>query len=297
VAAEVISFAEELENGTNVRTAEGKRRTLVSKWKTLVPQLRKQPDYKSNHLLVDSLVRYVERTKDLFENEYVQVIRLQDSSVRAFSYERKYLNAKQAVLLQLVENEAWLLAQFQHFGSDYVLAVPKKYEEEYGKLSAIQKVSRHHNVYKAVYAKCAGQEALLAKAIEYRKRSDMEQHSVVLMKYVKESCKVLDTVKAAYEDRNIVQATKDLLDFYKVECEYKIPMLVSFMSRGGEDQRKGKTDIGNNININPHVNVEPHADIATYANTKGDLDEQRPVLLSNWNKASQNFLRKYLPAL
>lgn len=296
-AQEVIAFVEELEGSAHSRSIEAKRRAIVSNLKTAIPQLKKLPDYKTNHGLADSLVRYEEFTLTVFEKEYSKMVRLQDSATKSFAHERKYGLDKQAVLFQLINNESRFLTQLQRFGTDYVVAVPKKYEEEMDKLTSIQKVCKQHNVYKYVFVKCSNQEALLAKAIEFRKKTDMEEHSAMLKKFVKEGHKVLDTLQTSYFDRNIVQATRELLDFYETESEYKIPMLISFMSRGGEDQRKGKTDIGNNININPHVNVEPHADIATYANTKGDLDADRPVLISNWNKASQNFLKKYLPAL
>lgn len=295
VASDVIAFAQEIENSPKARTMEGKRRAIATKVKSMSAQLKTMPDFKSNRVLLDSLCRYALVLQKIMDEDYLHVVRLQDSVTRSALAEKRFAMAKQLALSQLVANEGRFLEGLQNFGRDYAFPVPKKYSDEYEKLLAIQQVAKQHNVYRYVYVKCSSQEALLAKAIEYRKKAEMEQYSLVLAKYVKEGYKVLDTVKANYVDKDIARSTKDLLRFYEEECEYKIPMLISFMSRGGEDQRKGKTDIGNNININPHVNIEPHADIATYSNTKGDLDEQRPVLIGNWNKASQSFLKKYFP--
>lgn len=295
VASDVIVFAEEIENSAKTRTMEGKRRAIVAKVKAISSQLKTMPDFKSNRVLLDSLGKYTLCLQRILEEDYVLIMRLQDSVTKSSMAEKKFAMAKQMALSGLIANEGRFLEGLQNFGRDYAFQVPKKYAEEYEKLSAIQQVAKQHNVYRYVYVKCSSQEALLAKAIEYRKKAEMEQYSLVLAKCVKEGYKVLDTVTSNYVDKEIAQSTKSLLRFYEEECEYKIPMLISFMSRGGEDQRKGKTDIGNNININPHVNVEPHADIATYSNTKGDLDEQRPVLMGNWNRASQSFLKKYFP--
>jgi hypothetical protein len=295
---EIITFTEEVELGLmNSRTLDAHRKVILQKIKAFSVTIPKMPEYKSDKGLRDSLFCYYKRLQIIFEQEYPKVIRWQDSASKAFPAVTKWRGAKQLAVQELVNNELNFYEDIKAFSTAYGVGLSKKSKEEYERLLAVNKVGKVHDLFYTIYFTCKSQEAFLAKAIDYRKKTEMEQHSRLLMKYVKEGFTKLDTVKMTNEIKSMVASTKDLLDFYQNECEYKVPMLITFMARGGEDKKKGRVDIGNNIKVNPHVNVEDQGAVATYANTKGDLDQERPIQLENWNKASQSFLKKQLPEL
>lgn len=297
ISLEVIRFTEEVEIGMQTRALDGHRRAIVQKLKMAQTALKKFPAFPSDRSLQDSLASFEQRVQAILEKEYPLIIRWQDSVAKSPMLLKKFGASKQAALLSLIKEESIFFETLKKYSVKNGVAVSKKQDDEYEELVQIQKVGKQHNTFQYIYLKCTGQESVLVRTIEFRKRIEMEQSAATLLKYIKEGNSILDTLKADNTNKSLVEETRKLLEFYTQECEYKVPMLISFMGRGGEDQRKGKTDIGSNIKANPHVNIEGQDNVATYSNTKGDLDAERPIVQGNWSKASQAFLKKHLPAL
>ncbi len=98
----------------------------------------------------------------------------------------------------------------------------------------------------------------------------------------------MDTLKPFNQDRSLIEASRNLLNFYQHECEFKVPALIAFLNAGVQDPNKTKSE------VNPDVHYDNHDGVSTYPNIKGDVDASRSTVLTNWSKASQAFLKKHL---
>lgn len=278
---EVTTYIGKLENGSNISVAETQRRVIVKKSPSIIVSIHGMPSYKGDKSLQDSLAAYLRRTYWLIEKEYPKIQKMQDSAYKSHATALRYASAKKNALNTLIDDERKFYEGLKSFSAKYGVPVPATYDNEYERLLFIKEVANHHTTLQLVYAKCKGQDILLDKAIRTKEKKEMEEHSVMLTKYVKESYTTIDTIKPYKQDKSLIEATRGLLGFYQSESEFKVPILLQLLNSDAEHSRA-------------NVQASNPDDIATYPNTLKDLDTDRSMATDKWNKASQAFLKKYL---
>lgn len=294
---QVVIYHTKLETVAATKPQEAQRKVVIQKLKTANAQLKPSLGFKGDKRLQDSLLAYTRRTLQLFEKDVLLTQRLQDSTLRSYLYTQKFMSAKIKTTNSILEDEKNFVETLTQFATNYEVPTPKKANEEYTQLLTNKEVGNFYTNTYLILNKCRTQESLLAKAIEMRRKTEIEQYSKVLLQYVKESQKTMDTIVSYKQDKSVTDATRNLFKFYKDECENKVPTLLMFLTRGGHDQVKAKTDIGSNTKVNPNVNIEDHSLVANYGNTQNDLTLERTELNNKWQKASDDFLNKHLPNL
>lgn len=281
IYTEVATYVRKLENGSPLPETEGQRRAVLKKLAPVIVNIHGMPSYKSDKTLQDSLAAYMRRTYWILDKEYPSIQKLQDSASRTFASAQKYAMAKSATLNKLIQDERDFFTGLKQFSSKYGVAVPANYDDEFEKLLTIKDVSNHHNALLLIYSKTKSLDAPVERAIQTKNKAELEEKTGVLQKAVKDGYAVLDTIKPYKQDKSLMDATRGLLNFYQIECEFKVPSLLHFLVKG-EDP------------ANSRANIENSESVATYANTKADLDLERPVAIDKWKKASLAFLKKYL---
>jgi hypothetical protein len=295
ISNEIIGRLTKLVRGDVMKTETASRKVLVQKAKAASLAAIKLPAFNNDHSLADSLSAYCKRMSLLVDNELAKAEKLQDSAQKTtHEAAQRFVLAKEKVFGLLLKEESNFNTQLKAFANANKTKLGSKQLAEYERLVYLQSVDKHHNTVYLVYSKCSKQEALLAKAIKMRWKEDLEKHAKLLEKHIAEGNKTLDTIKLFKNYKDQIMATRELLAFYKKECEYRVPVLVSFLMRGGEDKSLSKVDIGNNIKVNPNVNIEDKNKVATYATTEQSIDAERPAVLGKWAETSREFFEKFL---
>lgn len=154
-----------------------------------------------------------------------------------------------------------------------------------------------------IFFKSYKQEAYLLDAIQSKNVNGIEQNKNTLQKYAEQGLATLDTMKAFSNDRTIVNACKQLLEFYKTESKDKIPSLTSFYIKeenylkikkafeAKKESARTKADVDQ---YNKAVN-EFNQSVNEFNATNNSLNDTRNKLIANYNKAVDTFLDKHTP--
>lgn len=146
-------------------------------------------------------------------------------------------------------------------------------------------------------------EVYLWEAMERKDVAAMQQNANALNQAAKEAYEILETVENYKNDKSVVTATKEVLDFFIDETENKIPVMIDFfvlnenMNKITEtlektpERKRTKKQIDN---YNKKVK-EINKAVKNYNKVNTELNNNRQKALNNLNLANENFLARHIP--
>ena len=303
IAKEIVFYTNSLAHGKNARKEEPVRKSILHKLKSASFRIGGMPSYKSDKSLQDSLVSYTRATYAILHDEYPKVLSAQDSAKNSHEASISYWKAKDDALALLLKDEEKFNNAVKAFASQYKVDISGNHEDEWEQLKTIREVSAYHQAAYLIYFKCEKKESELVKSVTAKNVTDMQAHTATLFNYVKQGLVSVDSLKEYKGDASLYTATKQLLEFYQKECEFKMPSLITYhlkeesYAKLKKDQA-GKSDTAMSLEDKEQMikATNEYNDLkTTYPVILQELGEERPKLVANWNKAAQAFLKKQLP--
>lgn len=303
VAQELVFYVNKLAHGKSAKQEEPVRKAILHKLKSASVRIGGMPDYKSDRSLQDSLVAYTRATYSILNTEYPKVLGHQDTASRSYEAAKGLAIAEAEALDLLIKDEDKFLDAINAFSTKYGVPVSDKHDDEYEEFYTIRTVSKYHNTIYLAYLKCQAEDALIAKAVEKKDKETLERHTALLASYVKEGQTTIDTAKAYKDDKALAAGAKQAFDFYQKELEFKLPLLQSYLSKN-QTFDQTKKDFAAKANKTAEEIDQFNKETAEYNELASkypviskELADERPTVAANWHKASQSYLKKYLPSL
>jgi hypothetical protein len=153
-----------------------------------------------------------------------------------------------------------------------------------------------------MFFKSYKQDFYLSDAIEKKNVSAIEQNKNTLIKYAKETISQLDTMKSFQDDRTLVMACRDLMQFY-VEEGSKMQVYTDYLLKNENfakmdkafkaksEKQRTQADVDG---FNKQVN-EINALTGTYNKTNQELNNKRSTAINRWNNTVSQFLDSHVP--
>jgi hypothetical protein len=303
IAKEIVFYTNTLAHGKEARKEEPVRKSILHKLKSASVRIGGMPAYKSDKSLQDSLVNYTRSIYVILNEEYPKVVGAQDSAKNGQSAMVHFWKVRAEALDMILKDEDKFNVSVKDFAKRYTIDLSDSHDEEYEQLQTIQKVSSYYQVVQGIYHTCSSEESKLTKAMDAKNEKDMSMYNASLFNYTKKGLTTLDSLKEYKGDASLYSATKQLLDFYQKETEFKGPGLITaLIKEGAYEQTKkdlgGKSDTSMSLEEKERLikAISEHNEFAAnYTAVVTELNAERPKLVANWQKTSQAFLKKQLP--
>ncbi len=259
------------------------------------------PYYKGDNSLRQSSIDYIQLCYKVFNEDYANIVNMEEIAEQSFDEMQAYLLLKEKTNEKLSEAGARLSADTKAFATKYNVKIIDTKDELSDKMDMAGKVSHYNNQVYLLFFKCYWQYSELAKAIESKKISDIEQKRNSLLRYAEEGFRSLDTTKPFNGDNSLINACRQVLTYYKKTAENDISKIGDFLlkSEAFEKQKKIMEQKNNHTKEEVDAYNKAVADINKAAQSYNQINQQMYAtynqVLENWNEAERVFNDTHTP--
>jgi hypothetical protein len=304
IAKDVLTYSGAIAHGKSAKKVESKRQAVLQSIQESTKRISAMPPFEEDKSLRDSTVAYLKTAFLVMNNEYEKILNMEEIAEQSYDAMETYLLAQELADKHMNKAEHSENATVKEFAAKHKITLSAEdHDEIHEKLKITSQVNAYHRMVYLVFFKSNKQEVYLVDAITKKNLSAVEQNKSVLSQYVEDGLKKLDTMKAYQNDRSLVLATKQMLEFYQNECTNKIPILSNFLIKEEEmaktkkafDAKKDTERTKEEVNeYNKAIN-EFNTLVGTYNTTIKGLNQERTKVLTDWDKTSSSFLDKHVP--
>lgn len=301
ITEDFLSYTSAVAHGKTARKIEKRRIELVSSVKEAKRKISIMPAYNGDKSLRDSATHYLTITYNILNDDYAKIVNMEDVAEQSYDAMEAYLLAqdlagkKQDLAGESYSNSVEVFAKNNNIT---LLDEKSKFRD---KVIKAGKVNNYHRVLYLIFFKSYKQDVYLLDALNKKDFSAMEQNNNTLKQFSEEGLAKLTSVKAFEgKDNTLVQACKDVLNFYKSETtKFKILSDNLLVMENFDKFKKlfeaKKTKTNEDIAEYNKQIADVNKATELYNKTNNELNINRNKYINNWNKSSSDFLDNNTP--
>ncbi|CAG5083455.1 LIC11966 family surface protein [Parvicella tangerina] len=295
------AYTRAIANDKKAKKIESKRQDLLNSNKSAQAKIKKMPAYNGNTEYRDSVVAFLQLNYDVLNNDYAKIVDMEEIAEQSYDLMEAYLLAQEVASEKLKSAGEMLSETEKKFAADNDITLQEGEKSKNAKrLEKANKVYKYYNEIYLIFFKCYKQEAYLLDAVNTGDVNAMEQNKNALLTYANEGLDKLKKLKAFEGDNSLIEAGKEILDFYKDEAENELGDIVDFfvkkekfetINEAFEAKKKNKRTQEDVDNFNQAVN-DYNAATEAYNKANEILNKSRGKKLDNWNNTATKFTKK-----
>ena len=304
IMEDYMSYSSAVAHGKNARKVDGKRQALMLSIKEATKKVTLLGPFKGDKSLRDSTVKFLKIYTIVLNEDYGKILNMEDIAEQSYDAMEAYLLAQDMAGDKLKKASDDLSITEKAFALKNAIQLSESSDSELSKkLEKTGEVNVYHRVIYLIFFKSYKQEMYMLDALQKKDVNGVEQNKNSLLKFSEEGLLKLNAITAYNGDKNLVEACKQLLTFYNLECKEKVSKLTkfyiieenylkqkkSFESKKQTDKTQDDVDM-----YNKSVN-EYNKAVNDFNILNKELFEKRSALINNYNKASENFFDKHVP--
>jgi len=296
-------YTKSVSHGKSARTVEKRRMELIATAKTNLRIAENSKGFNGSTAYRDSVVKYLTIVNLVLNEDYAKLVDMEDVAEQSYDQMEAYILAKQLANQKQEDASKMVNSEQAKFAKDNNINLIESNSALDKKMEIANEVYDHYNKVYLAFFKSYKQELYLMDAIKRQDVNAIEQNKQALISTVEEGEKKLTDIELFENDRTMIQATQNLLAFYKDEAKTKMDVVLNYFLKSENfqkiktafDQMKEKDRTQKDVNtFNDAVNEMNNA-VNTYNSQNSQLDSKRSSLIEAWNKAAENFTDKHIP--
>lgn len=305
ISSGVLSYTSAVAHGKSARKVDKKRTEMMNNIKNAQTKIKKMPDFKGNTALRDTALAVLNLDYIVLNEDYAKIIDMEAVAEQSYDAMEAYLMAQDLADEKLEEAGDRLNAvQDEFILANNITVVDNSDKDELQiKMKKSSEVSSYHRVIYLTFFKAYKQEMYMIDALNRSDINALEQNKNSLITYSEEGLKVLDTIKPFENDNSLVQACKNMLTFYKTECEKQIPVIVDFLLKNENfnkvkaafEAKKEKERTQKDVDEFNKAVAEVNEASKEYNATNEKMNKSRNDFINKYNEASSKFMDKHIP--
>jgi hypothetical protein len=305
ISSGVLSYTSAVAHGKSARKVEKRRTEMIANIKNAEKKVAKMPDFKGDASLRDSAVVVLKLNYIIINEDYSKIVDMEAVAEQSYDAMEAYLLAQDLASDKLEEAGDRLTAvQDAFIAANGIQIIDNKDNDELLiKMKKLNEVNNYHRKVYLTFFKSYKQELYMIEAMNKADLNALEQNKNSLLAYAEEGLGKMDTMKTFNSDLSLVNACKEMLTFYKEECQTGIPVYVDFQLKqenfqkvkaafeAKKEKERTQEDIDSFNNAVKDVN-----DATTEYNKMNDkLNKDRAEFINKYNTASSKFMDKHVP--
>lgn len=303
IMKDFMSYTSAVAHGKSARKVESRRKELMQTAKIAIKKISSMPAFEGDKALRDSTVIFLRMTYHILNDDYGKIVNLEEIAERSYDDMEAYLLAQDLANEKLNNAHKSLNVAEENFAKEHDITLIQSEDKLSKKLEQASRVNQYYNQVYLIFFKSYKQEMYMLEAISNKNINAIEQNKNALAQFANEGITQLIALPPFNGDRSLMHACRQSLEFYKDECEAKIPLMTNFylkeedfekIKRGMETKRQSERTKSDIDQYNKAVN-EINKSSDDFNNLNNQLYNNRNKVLDNWNKSSQTFLSKHTP--
>lgn len=297
-----LTYLSAVSHGKSARKVERRRAEVLDAITNTRYNINGMPPYKGDRSLKDTMVAYLKLLNYIFNDQYGKIVNMEEIAEQSYDAMEAYLLAQEKANEKL--EEAWNKQSNiqKQFAAKNNIDLVESEDATSLKMKQAGEVMKHADEVYLVFFKCNKQEAYLFDAMNKKNLVSIEQNISSLQKFAEQGLDKLKGLKGYNNDGSLIEACRELMDFYKMETEKSSGISDYFLKE--EDfkklkkqfdalpqSRRTQQDIDK---YNKAVN-ELNESMDHFNKTNKDLDKKRNTLVNNWDKVYKKYMDQHMP--
>ncbi len=305
ISSGVLSYTSAVAHGKSARKVDKKRTEMINNIKDAQTKIGKMPDFKGNTAFRDTALNVLNLNYMVMNDDYAKIVDMEAIAEQSYDAMEAYLLAQDLADEKIkAAGDRLEIVQDEFIAANDIQVIDNSESDELQvKMKKLSRVNMYHRVVYLIFFKSYKQEMYMIDALNRTDINALEQNKNSLITYSEEGLKTLDTIKAFDNDNSLVQACKNMLTYYKTECEKQIPVIVDFMLKNENfnkvkaafDSKKQKDRTQKDVDEYNKAAEEINAAAKDYNSVNEKMNKSRNEFINKYNEASSKFMDKHVP--
>jgi len=295
-------YTKAVARGKKARTIEKKRVDLADAILEAQNAVRKMPAYDGNSELRDSVSSYLELSFNIINNDYAQIIDLEQVAEQSYDNMEAYLLAKELVNVKQEKALVNLNATEEKFADKYNINLTKDETKLGKKLNNANQVFEYYNDVYLLFFKSHKQENYYMEALSRSDLAAMEQNRNAIKAHTAEDLEKLRVLDNYKGDGSLKQSCIRLLRFLEKEADRDFATFNDFMLKKDNFEKIKEAFEAKKKSERTKKDIDEYNSALTKYNNSIDgfnqtnerLNQQREQAYEKWNESVESFLDKHI---
>jgi hypothetical protein len=302
IQQDMWDYTRTISHGKSARKVEKTRMTLIETSNKALQKAKQAKGYKGDDTYKESVVNYFNVVNLVLREDYAKLVDMEDVAEQSYDLMEAYMLARELASEKQNEAANKLQAAQKAFANANNINLIEQDDALSKNMEIAGNVYEHYNAVYLIFFKSFKQEVYLLDAIGRSDVSSFEQNRETLLATIEEGKTKLKALTLYSNDPTMVEATKNLFDFYTKEVKESSVVLDFFMKqenfnkvKAAFEQKKEKDRTQADVNqYNAAVN-DMNTASTTYNAWNERMNKDRARYIDAWNKTSENFTAKHIP--
>lgn len=299
ISEETWDYTRAVAHSKKARQIDGQRRQMINANRNGLNKIKNMQPYNGDASFRDSTARYLELSYAVLNNDYAKIMDMEEISEQSYDAMEAYMLAQQIANEKMEIAFQIAVAANEEFAKKNNIRLIDQESKTAEKLDKASEVFKFYNQIYLVFFKPYKQEIYLIDAQSKGDLNAMKQNQESLSKLSKEAKEKLKAIVPYKNNTTLKASCGDLLDFYIMEADTKVPLLVDFYLKKEKFDKlktamdkKGKNLSEAEVNeFNAAVNDYNKAS-NDYNKINAELNNKRSGYLETWNNSVSRYLDK-----
>jgi hypothetical protein len=239
----------------------------------------------------------------VFDEDYKKIVNTEELAEQSFDEMQAYLLLQEKVNEKLREASDKLQKASVDFAAKYHVNLIDGSSPLSQKMETAGRLNRYTNQVYLLFFKCNWQDQEMVKAMNNKKVNDIEQARSSLVRFADEGLKSLDTTKLFDGDPTLVNACRQVMQYYKKAGEKDIPKLTDFYLKQENfdkikksfDTKPASARTQEDVNAYNKAVKEINDAINAFNQTNNAVNNGRKQSVNEWENAVSKFKDAHMP--
>lgn len=278
---------------------ENKRKEMLNANRSALNRIKNMQPFKGDASYRDSTVRYLELSYMVLNNDYSKIVDMEEISEQSYDAMEAYMTAQELANDKLEAAFEVASKAQKDFAAQNNINLVENDSKTAEKLEKASEVFKYYNKIYLAFFKPYKQEIYLIEALSKGDVNGMKQNQESLSKLSKEAITKIKAIQAYKNNTTLKVNVTDVLEFYIMEADKKIPLLVDFMMKKEKFDKlkavmdkKGQSASKSEIDEYNAAIKEMNATSNGFNNINNELNNKRAHVLDTWNNSVSRYLDK-----
>ncbi|MBI5858406.1 MAG: hypothetical protein HZB42_12250 [Sphingobacteriales bacterium] len=302
LTAKYMAYLSAVSHGKSARKVEKRRTEVVNSIGDTKFEIMAMPPWQGDKSFRDTTVAYLKILNTVFNEDYSKIVNMEEIAEQSYDAMEAYMLAQEKAYEKLNDASARQNEKEKEFAAKNNIQLLEGTSELGEKAKTANAVLSHCNEVYLVFFKPYKQEGYMIEAMNQKNLASMEQNINSLKKFAEDGFEKLKKIKAYGGDGSLINACRNMLNFYKSEAARSASLADFFLKEENFNKIKkqfdskpsGKRTQQDIDQYNAAVNDINYA-LKNFNDTNNSLNKERTAALNGWNKTYNDYLDDHMP--
>lgn len=302
IQQDMWDYTRTISHGKSARKVEKTRLALIETSNKALRKAQIAQSFKDDASYKEAVENYFNVINLVLREDYAKLVDMEDVAEQSYDLMEAYMLARELASDKQSEAADKLDKVQVKFAEANKINLIHQEDELSKKMEIASHVYDHYNAVYLIFFKPYKQEAYLIDAIGKKDVSAIEQNKETFLAYIEEGKKKLTSVEMYQNDATMIEATKNLFNFYESELA-EINIVTDYILKKENfekiklafDQKKEKDRTQEDVDQYNNAVNEMNAAVNKFNAWNDKMNKTRSKFIDAWNSTSESFTNKHVP--